>query len=258
MIEYFSHDYDAQSDPKLARLRMAHRSAGYGIFWLIVERLYRFGGKIPDDIQVLAFELQEPVDIVRSVLTDFDLFTIEDGFITSASVTRRLEIREEAYRKKAEAGRSGGLAKSSNARAVLEQSLANSTKEKGKEKEKEQIKDLTNVAPSPSDSPPPSPAVLTFACIKDREWVLTEAKLAEYATTYPAVDVKAECRKAWQWIADRPANRKTVGGMPAFLSRWLGKAQNNGGPNGSGTFPNAGAKRVVGDAAPVAGKYSGL
>lgn len=81
-------------------------------------------------------------------------------------------------------------------------------------------------------SPPP---VLTFPVVGGKhEWHLTQAKLDEYAESFPAVDVLRECKAARQWCIDKPRNRKTYSGMPAFLSRWLTKAQNSARPvNGS-------------------------
>ena len=46
-------------------------------------------------------------------------------------------------------------------------------------------------------------------------YTLTQAKMDEYALTYPGVDVPAELRKAWQWCIDNPKKRKTFYGMPA-------------------------------------------
>jgi hypothetical protein len=60
------------------------------------------------------------------------------------------------------------------------------------------------------------------------EWYLTEAKVTEYRETFPTLDVMAESRKALQWCRDNPAKRKTQRGMPAFLWRWMERAQNSG------------------------------
>lgn len=60
-----------------------------------------------------------------------------------------------------------------------------------------------------------------------KHWSLTEAKVAEYQEAYPSLDVVGECRRALQWLRDNPTKRKTKGGMPAFLTRWLNKAQNS-------------------------------
>ncbi len=57
---------------------------------------------------------------------------------------------------------------------------------------------------------------------------VTEAKVFEYQESYPAIDAPAQVRAARQWCIDNPAKRKTLGGMPAFLNRWLAKDQNRG------------------------------
>ncbi|MBI4423554.1 MAG: hypothetical protein HY554_07500 [Elusimicrobia bacterium] len=86
------------------------------------------------------------------------------------------------------------------------------------------------VAPSPPDSEPPEPIVLTFTTTGPvREWHLTQPKLDEYGRTYPHLDVLAEAKKARQWCEDNPAKRKTARGMPAFLNRWLARAQDDSG-----------------------------
>lgn len=72
------------------------------------------------------------------------------------------------------------------------------------------------------DTPPPQ-VVMTFPTQgKAKAWHLTEDRLAEWEELYPALDVEHECRRALDWVkCNRP---KTANGMPAFLSRWLGKA----------------------------------
>jgi hypothetical protein len=87
------------------------------------------------------------------------------------------------------------------------------------------------------------PEVLRFPVVGGgpSEWPLLQSKLAEYRDAYPGVDVLAECRKALQWCRDNPTRRKTPRGMPAFLARWLAKAQDEGRsrppPNGSSPPP---------------------
>lgn len=106
-----------------------------------------------------------------------------------------------------------------------------------------------SVAPSPADSTPP---LLMYPCVKEpREWALTEGKVKEYQNTFPGLDVLGEARKALQWCRDNAANRKTAKGMPAFLGRWLVKAQEYG-PRRAAQAP----ARSVGAAAPQPGKYA--
>lgn len=98
-------------------------------------------------------------------------------------------------------------------------------------------------AAAPAPGATAGPIAMTFPVVGKgaKEWPLTEAKLAEYVASYPAVDVRAECRSLRQWAIDNPSKRKTIGGMPAFLSRNLGRKQDEGGtkgrPGGAGGSP---------------------
>jgi hypothetical protein len=71
---------------------------------------------------------------------------------------------------------------------------------------------------------------MVFPCVGQgpAEWSLSRAKLAEYAESYPGLDVLAEIRKALQWVRDNPTKRKTHGGMPKFLGGWLSRANDRG------------------------------
>lgn len=92
----------------------------------------------------------------------------------------------------------------------------------------EEKKDSCTEPDKPDSVPPPVLVVPTNG--KPAEWGLSPDKLAEWKASYPSVDVLAEIRKARQWVLDNPSRRKTARGMPAFLNRWLSKA------NDSGTF----------------------
>ena len=79
----------------------------------------------------------------------------------------------------------------------------------------------------PPTAPPPE---FVFPCSGKKggdEFSLVADKIAEYAESFPGVDVRAEIRAALQWCRDNPSKRKTKRGMPAFLTRWLSKAQNS-------------------------------
>lgn len=62
-----------------------------------------------------------------------------------------------------------------------------------------------------------------------KTWTLPQVKLDEYHEVYPDLDVDAQIRAARQWCRDNPTKQKTPKGMPGFLTRWLNKAQNDGG-----------------------------
>lgn len=80
---------------------------------------------------------------------------------------------------------------------------------------------------------PPSMSPFTFVVCNGEDWHLTLAKLGEYRSTFPELDVESELRKAAQWLRDNPKRRKTPKGMPSFLSSWLGRSQDRGSAGGS-------------------------
>jgi hypothetical protein len=80
---------------------------------------------------------------------------------------------------------------------------------------------------SPLDSPPPAPPpVISFTLNDKTEYPLTADDVAEYADTFPGVNVLAELKKIRLWCKDHPSDRKTKRGARAFVSRWLDRAQN--------------------------------
>lgn len=96
----------------------------------------------------------------------------------------------------------------------------------GREGKGREGKGRDDIAPSPTDSEP----LFDFPTVGSgpKTWTLSKAKSEEYAKSYPGIDIIAECRAARQWCLDNPPRRKTARGMPAFLNRWLSKAQNTG------------------------------
>jgi hypothetical protein len=71
-------------------------------------------------------------------------------------------------------------------------------------------------------------ADLVFPCVGTgavKSWTLTPAQVAEWSVAFPGIDVTAECRKAHAWIKANPTRAKTPRGMPAYLVRWLTRAQ---------------------------------
>jgi hypothetical protein len=70
-------------------------------------------------------------------------------------------------------------------------------------------------------------ALLTFPTDGNpRTWDLTIAKVESLSKSFPSLDVLGECHKALGWIEANPSKRKTPVGMPGFLFRWMGRAQN--------------------------------
>ncbi|MFA7238088.1 MAG: helix-turn-helix domain-containing protein [Phycisphaeraceae bacterium] len=67
-------------------------------------------------------------------------------------------------------------------------------------------------------------SAIVFPTQDGRDWPLTPDRLAEYAHTFPDLNVLHELRKARLWLLDNPDRRKTARGMPKYLTGWLGRA----------------------------------
>ena len=86
-------------------------------------------------------------------------------------------------------------------------------------------------------------------------WLLTDDRISEWATTYPNLDVRAECLKASAWLNANTSRRKTASGMPRFLVNWLNNAVNRGsGPRLAATGTDGRGRT----GAPPRGKYDGI
>lgn len=86
-------------------------------------------------------------------------------------------------------------------------------------------------AETPRVTTPTSPTVLTFPTTggEPKTWALTAAAVAEWQTSYPGIDVEAECRQALAWVKANPKRAKTARGMAAFLVNWFNRAVQRGG-----------------------------
>ena len=108
---YFSHDSNARNDEKLVRLRMKHGAAGYGVYFMILERLREEADYMSaKDYNMIAFDLRVDAAIVKSVVEDFGLFTFTDDgkCFYSESFSRRMLVMEEARSRRSVAGKKGG------------------------------------------------------------------------------------------------------------------------------------------------------
>jgi len=94
MKEYFRHDYDAAEDEKIVRILKAMGPEGYGIYWLIIEKLYKHGGEILFDPDTMAWEMRAQCDRIATVMQSDLFYKTDAGMLRSHSVNRRLEERE--------------------------------------------------------------------------------------------------------------------------------------------------------------------
>ncbi|MBQ7212128.1 MAG: DUF4373 domain-containing protein [Muribaculaceae bacterium] len=111
MSNYFSHDSNARSDEKLVRLRMRHGAAGYGVYFMLLEKMCDSKDYMcVKDYNAIAFDLRVDAGMIKSVVEDFGLFAFADvddrgECFYSESFLRRMKIKDEASRAKSEGGR---------------------------------------------------------------------------------------------------------------------------------------------------------
>lgn len=107
---YFSHDSNARNDERVLLLRIRHGAAGYGIYFMLLERLRDASGYMSMlDYDMLAFDLREDAELIRSVVEDFGLFTITEcgGYFYSQSFLNRMEMKNAKQSRLSEAGKAG-------------------------------------------------------------------------------------------------------------------------------------------------------
>lgn len=107
---YFPHDSNARNDEKLVRLRMKQGAAGYGVYFMILERLRDDTGyKSAKDYNMIAFDLRVDAALVKSVVEDFGLFVFTDDgkYFYSESFSHRMGIKDSLAQRRSEAGKKG-------------------------------------------------------------------------------------------------------------------------------------------------------
>ena len=113
---YFSHDSDAFFDSRIVKMRTRLGVAGYGAYWMIVERLRTSEGyKHECDYEVFACLANADAELFRAVVEDHGLFEFveNDGkrYFYSESLMRRMMKMEDIIEKRREAGRRGAEAR---------------------------------------------------------------------------------------------------------------------------------------------------
>ena len=89
---YFNHDSSARTDLRIIKLRSKLGYEGYGVFWALLELLFTEENKLcVDDYSEIAFGLQTDPKILKQVIEDFDLFTLEDDCFYSKRLNKQIE-----------------------------------------------------------------------------------------------------------------------------------------------------------------------
>ncbi len=98
--------------------------------------------------------------------------------------------------------------------------------------------------PPAAAEPPVSPVVASLPCVGHgpAEFAVTQRQAEAWSKAFPGCDVLGELRRMRAWAEANPTKRKTHKGTPAFVVRWLSKAQ-DGHAAGAGGKPAAAGPR---------------
>lgn len=134
---YFSHDSNARNSDRLIPLRSQLGAEGYAIYFMILERLR----EEPDytsvrDYGMLAFDFRVPVESVRRVVEDFDLFafTEDEQRFYSESFLARMKAKDT----KSEKMRQAAAVRWHNANATPEPCKCNANAQPQQKEEKKE------------------------------------------------------------------------------------------------------------------------
>lgn len=94
---WFKHDFRSREDKKLIRLKMKWKSsAPIGVFWQLCEMIYESGGLLEYDIDVIAYNCGDDVELVGDVIQMCFIIT-DDNYLTHETIVEQLDEREEGY-----------------------------------------------------------------------------------------------------------------------------------------------------------------
>ena len=125
---YFSHDYNSRDDAKVLNMMSVLGYEGYGLFWVIIEKLAEAQGVLDlKDVKGMAYSLRTEEEKLLSIIKDFELFLIKDEKFYSKRLLEHIKKRDNLSKVRAKLGRFGGLAK---AKQLLSKPLANCSKVK--------------------------------------------------------------------------------------------------------------------------------
>jgi uncharacterized protein YdaU (DUF1376 family) len=126
---YFSHDYGARNDERIVKLIQKYGLSAYGIYWILIEKLYEEGGFLTKDYDCIAFELRTESERIKEVI-DSDLFKSSNDKFYSESCLARLRARKgKSEKARQSAFLRWNKPKESNANAMRTQCGGNAIKE---------------------------------------------------------------------------------------------------------------------------------
>lgn len=106
LSSYFPHDSNARNDERLVKVRMQHGPAGYGVYFMLVERLREDQEYMSVvDYNLIAYDLRIDASLAKSIIRDFGLFaftvdTERGECFYSESLRQRMARKDEITAKR--------------------------------------------------------------------------------------------------------------------------------------------------------------
>lgn len=106
LSSYFPHDSNARNDERLVNVRMKHGPAGYGVYFMLVERLREDPEYMSVvDYNLIAFDLRIDASLAKSIIRDFGLFAftvdpVRGECFYSESLRQRMARKDEITAKR--------------------------------------------------------------------------------------------------------------------------------------------------------------
>ena len=110
MNSYFSHDSNARNDAKLIRVRSKYGAAGYGVYFMLLERLRDENDYMSiKDYNMLAFDLRVDTSLIKAIVENFGLFVFTDDgkYFYSEGFKKRMVLKDAKSKKLSQAGKKG-------------------------------------------------------------------------------------------------------------------------------------------------------
>lgn len=261
-IDYYPRDIGLHNDRKFRRVRLKYGYAAVAVYELLLDLIYSdkgyyiaYGEGDKEDIHwELLSALQGPElpkeETLAKIIDDltnaglFDGKMKERGFLTSRRIQETYyKVTQERKNvtvdtaiwllsideMQALSGRSSILhffvnrPNNSVSRPNNPENPASGTQSKEKKNKGNKTTDKPGAA---RGAPPDRQNIFMELPLNDGTmWPVTRTEISHWKDLYQAVDVEAEVRKMRGWLDANPKNRKTAAGILRYITRWLGKAQ---------------------------------
>lgn len=238
-MRWFKHMSDSQNDEKMSELMDRFGAEGYGVWWLILERICqqmdkssrtsaRLSVKVwAKSCKVSAKNFQK----LATFLEKIGIFFLEfdEGYLTIdcpnlAKYRDEWSSRKENYKSKTREllGSNSGETPATEAEAETETETKTDT----------DIKKNTSSERKKTRSSPvviPENIFISIHLVDGSEFPIGEELVEEYQKCYPGIDVRQSLRDIRAYFFSASEKRKTRRGILKCVNGWLERNQNRGG-----------------------------